>query len=79
MTDKLQLAFDAFALSQTCSIAPPLLGKIIHGREYLTTTVPLASLYARVQSVVTAIASQHARATAPPLVLNKHCAECQYA
>jgi predicted RecB family nuclease len=78
-TDKLLLAFDAFVFSQTCSIAPPLLGKVIHGREYLTTTVPLASLYARVQSVVTAIASQHARATPPPLVLNKHCAECQYA
>lgn len=77
--DKLLLAFDAFVFSRTCGSALPRLGKLIHGREYATTTVPLTALYAKVQSVVAAIAAQHASPTPPPLVLNKHCAECQYA
>ncbi len=77
--DKLLLAFDAFVFSQTYGTTRPRLGKVIHGRDYSATTVPLAPLYAKVQSVVTAIASQHISATPPPLVLNKHCAECQYA
>src|ERR1035438_2599559 len=77
--DKLLLAFDAFVLSQACDFTPPHLGKLIHGRQYVTTTVPLNPLYAKVQSVFAAIAAQHASATPPPLVLNKHCAECQYA
>ena len=77
--DKLLLAFDAFVLSQACDVTPPHLGKLIHGRQYVTTTVPLNPLYAKVQSVFAAIAAQHASAMPPPLVLNKHCAECQYA
>ena len=42
--DKLRLAFDAFVFSQACGIAPPRLGKLIHGREYRTTIVPLPPL-----------------------------------
>ncbi len=76
--DKLLLTFDALVFSQACGITPPRLGKLIHGREYRMTTVPLAPLYAKVQSILTAISAQHNSTTPPPLVLNKHCIECQY-
>ncbi len=76
--DRLLLAFDASVFSHTRGIKPPRLGKLIHGRECVTTTVPLTPLYAKVKSVLTAIAAQQASITPPPLVLNKHCAECQY-
>jgi predicted RecB family nuclease len=79
MADKLLLAFDAFTFSQACGIPLPRFGKLIHGREYATATVPLASLYTKVQSILTAIAAQHTNPAQPPLVLNKHCIECQYA
>src|SRR5712692_10747295 len=77
--DKLLLAFDAFVFSQTYGITPPRLGKLINGREYVTSTVPLAPLYTKVQSILTAISAQQNSPTPPPLVLNKHCAECHYA
>jgi predicted RecB family nuclease len=77
--DKLLLAFDASVLSKACGITPPRLGKLVHGREYATTTVPLAPLYTKVQSILTAISVQQTSPTPPPLVLNKHCAECRYA
>jgi hypothetical protein len=77
--DKLLLAFDACTFSQACGIPPPRFGKLIHGREYATTTVPLAALYTKVQSILTAISAQHTNPTQPPLVLNKHCIECHYA
>ena len=77
--DKLLLAFDAFVFSQACGIPPPRLGKLIHGPEYATTTVQLAPLYAKVQSILTAISVQQTSPTPPPLVLNKHCTECRYA
>lgn len=77
--DKLLLAFDASVFSQACGITAPRLGKLIHGREYTTTWVPLAPLYTKVQSILTAISVQQANPTPPPLLLNKHCAECRYA
>jgi predicted RecB family nuclease len=77
--DKLLLAFDASVLSQACGITPPRLGKLIHGPEYAMTGVPLLPLYTKVQSILTAISAQHNSTTPPPLVLNKHCAECRYA
>ena len=77
--DKLLLAFDASVFSLACGITAPRLGKLIHGREYTTTWVPLAPLYTKVQSILTAISVQQANPTPPPLLLNKHCAECRYA
>jgi len=71
--------FDASVFSQACGITPPRLGKLIHGREYATTTVPLAPLYTKIQSILAAIFAQQTSPTPPPLVLNKHCTECRYA
>ena len=74
-SDKLLFAFDALALSRTFG-KKPRLGKIIHGRQYVTVTVPLTGLLPKARSVLDRIADQRAEATPPPLVLNKHCAEC---
>lgn len=76
-SDKLLLAFDAFALSQMLGKAPHT-GKIIYGRHYSTVKVPLAGLFDRVRSVLDKIATQQVRSTTPPLVLNRHCAECEF-
>jgi hypothetical protein len=46
--DKLLLAFDASVFSQAYGVARPDVGKLIHGREHATTTVPLAPLYPKV-------------------------------
>jgi predicted RecB family nuclease len=77
-TDKLLLAFDAFVLSQVSGCRPDR-GKLIHGREYTTTVVSLAPLYGRIKSVMKAITALQANASPPPVVLNRHCSECQYA
>jgi predicted RecB family nuclease len=76
-SDKLLLAFDALALSRA-SGKTSRLGKIIHGRRYVPVTVPLTGLLGKARSVLDSIAAQRANATPPPLVLNKHCAECEY-
>ena len=73
------LAFDALVFSQAVSTPLPHIGKLLHGREYSTTTVVLTPLYTKVRSVIAAIRAQQASPTPPPLVLNKHCAQCQYA
>jgi predicted RecB family nuclease len=75
--DKLLLAFDAFALTLTFGKAP-YKGKIIHGSQYSNTAVPLTKLLDPVRSLVKRIATQQSEATPPPLVLNKHCAECEF-
>jgi predicted RecB family nuclease len=76
--DRLLLAFDALVFSQATRSTLPHIGKIIHGRGYVTTTVLIAPLCAKVQSVVAAITTQQIPLTPPALVLNKHCGECQY-
>src|SRR5258708_4010156 len=76
--DRMLLAFDAFVFSQVSGAAPAT-GEIIHGQEYATTKVPLATLYTRVRSVVQNISQQLADPAPPALVLNKHCVECQFA
>jgi predicted RecB family nuclease len=75
--DKLLLAFDALALS-TASGKKPLFGKIIHGSEQTAVKVHLDGLLDMAKSVVGKIAAQQASNTPPPLILNKHCAECEF-
>jgi predicted RecB family nuclease len=77
-TDKLLLAFDAFVLSQVSGCRPDR-GKLIHGREYTTTIVSLASLYGRIKAVIKAITALQTNSSPQPVVLNRHCSECQYA
>jgi predicted RecB family nuclease len=76
-SDKLLLAFDALVLSAATSQAPPF-GKIIHGREYSVVRVTLDELMNSAQAVAGQITAQQASRTPPPLVLNRHCAECEF-
>jgi predicted RecB family nuclease len=64
--------------SQFVGISPRF-GEFIHGQACRTTRVSLTAPYDKVESVLMAIAAQQAQSSDPPLVLNKHCAECQYA
>jgi predicted RecB family nuclease len=75
--DKLLLAFDALALWTVSGQAPPF-GKIIHGREQATAKVELAGWMDMAKTVIDKIAAQHASHTPPPLMLNQHCAACEF-
>jgi len=55
--DRLLLAFDAFALSQTCGKTPHV-GRIISASQYATVTVPLAGLLDKVRLVLGNMAAQ---------------------
>ncbi len=75
--DKLLLAFDATALSRVTGSLPQS-GKLICGTQFATTTVPLAKLLKRVQLILPNIARLSTQQSAPDLVLNKHCQECEF-
>ena len=74
---KLLLAFDALVLS-AASGKMPLFGKIIHGIEKRVVKVQLAGLMKMTEAAVGKIAAQQAASAPPQLVLNKHCAECEF-
>src|SRR5205085_8585945 len=74
---KLLLTFDALAPSQLSGEKPPF-GRVIHGSDFRTTRVPLTSDYKKLETVITSINTQNNNSTPPPLVLNKHCVECDY-
>ncbi len=75
--DKLLLAFDALVLT-TATGKIPLYGKIVHGGEQGVIKVPLAGLMETTRAVVDKIAAQQGRSTSPQLILNPHCAECEF-
>ncbi len=77
----LVLAFAAYVFSRNASAPLPHIGKLIHGRELATTTVPLAPLYSRVQSVIDTILYDlfPARRLHAATTRNKQCVQCQYA
>jgi predicted RecB family nuclease len=73
----LLLAFDTFAFWRATGELPAM-GKIVHGQRYLAVRVPLPKLIRKVRSVIEKIAKQQAEPLTPAVVLNKHCAECQF-
>jgi predicted RecB family nuclease len=75
--DKLLLAFDALAIG-TVSGQVPRFGKLIHGSEQAAAKVDLAGLMDMAQTIVSKITAQQARHTPPPLMLNQHCAACEF-
>jgi predicted RecB family nuclease len=75
-SDKLLVAFDAFAFSQATGKTPHL-AKIIHGGHLRTVTISLDGLYDKVRSILGSINARQAPAP-PPLMLNRHCPECEY-
>ena len=75
--DKLLMAFDAFVLSEMLGREVSL-GKIIHGDDHATHMVKVSTLAnevrKRLEKITTLLSSQ----SPPDLVLNRHCAECEF-
>ncbi len=75
--DKLLLAFDALTLCAALGKAP-LFGKIMHGAQQSIVKVKLGELIKVARTVVEKITTQKASNEPPQLVLNRHCAECEF-
>jgi predicted RecB family nuclease len=75
--DKLLLAFDALAFSRATGKLPAI-AKIVHGHRYLTVKVALGKLYGKVRRLIEKMEHEQSKSASPPVVLNRHCAECQF-
>ena len=75
--DRLLLAFDALVLSETLGREIGL-GKIIHGDKPATLEVKTGALASAVRKVTGKIGSLLTSNSPPDLVLNRHCAECEF-
>ena len=75
--DKLLLALDAFVLSEMLG-REIRLGKIIHGDDYATLKVKTSALAGEVRKRLEKIAVLLSNPAPPDLVLNRHCAECEF-
>ena len=75
--DKLLLAYDAFVLSEMLR-RDVIHGKIIHGDSYTAVKVRTPILVGAVRKLTAKITSVLAGDAPPDLVLNRHCAECEY-
>jgi predicted RecB family nuclease len=75
--DKLMLAFDAFALSHVSGKLPPY-GKIMHGSKFKIAKIKLDKLFEETRLLFNELARMENCNNPPQLVLNKHCAECEF-
>ncbi|HTV42303.1 MAG TPA: IS66 family transposase [Candidatus Sulfotelmatobacter sp.] len=75
--DKLLLGFDAFVLSEMLGRAVSL-GKIIHGDYHATLKVKVSTLVGEVRKRLDKMAALLTNSAPPDLVLNRHCAECEF-
>ena len=75
--DRLLLAFDALILSQVLGREVSL-GKIIHGDDHATLKAKIPALTGEVRKRLKKIATLLSSPTPPDLILNRHCAECEF-
>ena len=75
--DKLILAFDALVLSEMLKIEVSR-GKIIYGNGYTTLKIKTSALTGEVRKLTGKIVKLIASESPPDLILNRHCAECEY-
>jgi len=75
--DRLLLAFDALVLSQLLGREVSL-GKIIHGDDHATLKGKTSALVGEVRKRVKKMAALLSSPSPPDLVLNRHCAECEF-
>jgi predicted RecB family nuclease len=75
--EKLMLALDALALAETFGHDVPV-GKIVHGDDHATLKVKLPALVNEARKLVEKTAALLSNASPPDLVLNRHCAECEF-
>jgi predicted RecB family nuclease len=74
--DKLLLAFDALALSKMLGRDVPS-GKIIHGDDAVLK-VKTSGLVSEARTLIEKTATLLSRPLPPDLILNRHCAECEF-
>ena len=75
--DRLLLGFDALVLSEALG-RDIAVGQIIHGEDHATLKVKTSALASEVQTRLEKIAALLSSPTPPDLVLNPHCAECEF-
>jgi predicted RecB family nuclease len=75
--DRLLLAFDSLVLSEALG-RDIAVGQIIHGDEHTTVKVKTSALAVEVRKRLEKIAALLSNPTPPDLVLNRHCAECEF-
>jgi len=75
--DKLLLAFDALVLSEAAGREISV-SKIVHGDDGATLKVKTPALASEVRKCIGKIAVLLSSPTSPDLVLNRHCAECEF-
>jgi predicted RecB family nuclease len=74
---KLLLAFDALVLSEVLGRKVDL-GKIIHGDDRVALRVKTDPLGSNLRKIIAKIATLLSCQAPPDLVLNRHCAECEF-
>jgi predicted RecB family nuclease len=77
VTDNLRLCFGALALSQSTGILADT-GALIYGDGPRHRTVKIANHVARVRQIIEAIGAIRHAIEPPPLILNRHCAVCDF-
>ena len=75
--DKLRVAFDALVLSETIRNKVSHC-KIIYGNDYSTLKIKTSALTGEVRKLTGKIVKLLASESPPDLILNRHCAECEY-
>jgi hypothetical protein len=74
---KLMVAFDALVLSDAIG-GNIRLGKIVHGDRSTTLNVETSSLVSEVRMHIKSSVALVANTSAPDLVLNRHCSQCEF-
>jgi predicted RecB family nuclease len=75
--DKLLLAFDALALSEMLGRDVPA-GKIIYSDDHAVLKVKMSDLVSEVRTLIEKTATLLSSPLPPDLILNRHCAECEF-
>jgi predicted RecB family nuclease len=75
--DKLLLAFDALVISEVFG-GKVTFGRIVHGDDYITQKVKVPALKSEVETLIDEVGVLISSASPPDLVLNRHCAECEF-
>jgi predicted RecB family nuclease len=75
--DRLLVAFDAFVLSESLGREVEL-GKIVHGDKALKLEVKTGTLTSQIKKLTEEIDVLLSSNSPPDLVLNRHCAECEF-
>lgn len=75
--DRRLLAFDAFVLSGALGRKVSH-GRVIHGDDHIARKVKTSALSGDVRELTGKIAALLARQSPPDLILNRHCAECEF-